>query len=577
MRRKRQVQASRWLVTAFIISIASQACAGVNIVLPRPDDLVGGSSIACVVEFSRTARPVTRLDFVVDGQVLASKSFSRPTWESGATFVWDATGVPPGKHTLTVRALSGSTPVASDTVEVVVSNEANDVVPPQVHIFSPKPGSEVKGRVPINIHAADNDAVAMVSLFIDKELKLLQNIAPFQYVWDTTRYPNGPHTIEVWAYDRAQNKAEGRPVVVRVANETGRTDLQEHPEAQPAQPSAVAPQTPPPSQQQSPSSPEPQIPPSPRAEAKLTAPTKPSPKPASMPALSVPTPRTSAPNLAKVSAQPRESQVELPSPKVLVAKALPTASAWTDRQLGQSSPRSVEPQAPTRAEGKPKPVREEKPAAATPAKAEKAAAAAPPAQARPAVALPQQKTPSPRLIAKAVPPRAEARPVLPAPRSSQPHTTAPARPMVAKADLPKPPAGPTKAEAPVSVTRPIRPTPTPRRLEIVLNDAKLSLDVPPVLNRGTAFIPLRQVVEKAGGVVMWLPAQKMVRAGIGQTRIQLAIGSQRATVDGKAASLASPAFVRSGRTMVPARFLEDALNLQVVYDPAQKLVRLYLR
>lgn len=148
--------------------------------------------------------------------------------------------------------------------------------------------------------------------------------------------------------------------------------------------------------------------------------------------------------------------------------------------------------------------------------------------------------------------------------------------MVAKADLPKPPAGRTKAEAPVSVTRPIRSTQAPKHLEVVLNDAKLSLDVPPVLNRGTAFIPLRQVVEQAGGVVMWLPAQKVVRAGIGQTKIELAIGSQNATVDGKATPLVSPAFVRSGRTMVPARFLEVSLNLHVVYDPAGKLVRLYL-
>ena len=564
MSRKRLVWASRWIAAVFLISLASQAAAGVSIVLPRPDDLVGGANIACVVEFSRTARPVTRLDFLVDGQVLASKSFGRPTSESGATFVWDATGVPSGKHTLTVRALSGTTTVASDTVEVVVANDAADAVPPQVHIFSPKPGSVVKGRVPINIHAADNDAVAMVSLFIDKELKLLQNIAPFQYVWDTTRYPNGPHTIEVWAYDRAQNKAEGRPVVVRVANETGRTDLQEHPEAQP-QPAQITPSGTNPTAQQPTASPaQPQTPPSPPAEAKPLVPRDQLPSPAQTAASSTPKPRTSPPEPATAT-QAQQSQRDLPPAKVLMAKAPQPQTTGADLGPRPTAPRSVQPAAPTRASAAPAPALP-KPVVPKPT---------PPA---PAVSLPQQGAPSPRLIAKAVIPQVELRQTPFAPRPAQPKPIAAARPVLAKADVPKPPVTtPPRAQSPISVTRPIHAKPAPKHLAVMLNDAVLPLDVPPALSGGKVFIPLRQVLERAGGIVMWLPAQKVVRAQAGQKRIQVAIGSRQAVVDGQSTRLAAPAFLRNGRTMVPARFMEQALDLTLVYDPAQKLVRLYLR
>jgi len=194
------------------------------------------------------------------------------------------------------------------------------------------------------------------------------------------------------------------------------------------------------------------------------------------------------------------------------------------------------------------------------------------------VSLPQQEAPSPRLIAKAVIPQVELRQTPFAPRPAQPKPIAAARPVLAKADVPKPPVTtPPRAQSPISVTRPIHAKPAPKNLAVMLNDAVLPLDVPPALSGGKVFIPLRQVLERAGGIVMWLPAQKVVRAQAGQKRIQVAIGSRQAVVDGQSTRLAAPAFLRNGRTMVPARFMEQALDLTLVYDPAQKLVRLYLR
>ncbi|MGQ9524060.1 MAG: stalk domain-containing protein [Armatimonadota bacterium] len=571
MSRKRLVRASRWIAAVFLISTASQALAGVNIVLPRPDDLVGGSSITCVAEFSRTVRPVSRLEFLVDGQVLAWKAYQRPTTESGATFVWDATGVPPGKHSLTVRALSGNTAVASDTVEVVVAaSDGSDAVPPQVHIFSPKPGSVVKGRVPISIHAGDNDSVAMVSLFIDKELKLLQNVAPFQYVWDTTRYPNGLHTIEVWAYDRAQNKAEGRPVVVRVANETGRTDLQEHPEVQPTESAASG--VPEPTAERPAVSPaEPQTPSTPLAQAKPVPQIAPSARAVSRSTIPEAKPRTSEPRRPSPASvagptQVRHSQAGLPPAKVLMANAAVQSSVLEPRSTTQASPRTVQPAAgrPTKLA---EPVRVTKPATAKPA------AVFP----GPTISLPEQRVPSPRLIAKVIGPRTETGPSSPAPRSAQPTKPAPeARSIIAKADV-KPAVVPPRVQSPLSVTRPAQAKGSSKVARVVVKDTLLSLDVPPVLKNGSAVIPLRQVFEHAGGIVMWLPAEKIARVQVAGKQVQLTIGSRTAMVDGTPVRLDRPAFIRDGRTMVPARFIAEMLDMRVVYDPAEKLVRLYLR
>lgn len=587
MRKAHLKRSAKFLAIIFLVSTACQAWAGVNIVIPKAEDTVGGANITCVVELSNTRRPVTRLEFLVDGQVLATKSFPTPTTSSGATFVWDSTGVPSGKHRLTVRAISGNTVVGSDTVDVVVSNDGVDLVPPQVHIYSPKPGSTVQGQVPVTIHVSDNSGVAMITLFIDKELKLLQNVPPFEYTWDTTRYPNGPHTIEVWAYDRAQNRSEARPVTVRVANETGRTDLQAQPE-----PSAPQPNTPA-AQSLSPKPPSQTV--SQTAEKQSTA-----------QAISSSTTKEKAlatarkapgalpkpqPTAAPQTAEARNSVAPLPPARTMLAKASPSTAPRFELPPAVSvqppqtpSAKTAQPTKPTEGTSK-----RTAPTGSTavakqdsskPAQTKTPAAPSKPAitAREPSLSTPAYSLPSPKLLAR-VPdlPQPELKPTKINPLASPPkkvESTSRATP-AQPADEKKysKPANNTPLSAP-----PFHATSAQNSgLKLVLRDKPIPVDVPPVVKNGRALVPFRQVFEQAGGIVVWVPNKKIVHGQAPGKNVTLTIGSKRASVNGQAVLMEYAAFIQNGRTMVPAQFLKTSLEMQIVYDPKTKIVRLYLR
>ncbi|MGC8833527.1 MAG: stalk domain-containing protein [Armatimonadota bacterium] len=610
MRKARLKRSAKFLAIIFLVSTACQAWAGVNIVIPKAEDIVGGANIICVVELSNTSqevltnkqglierqnflRPVTRLEFLVDGQVLTTKSFPTPTTSSGATFVWDSTGVPSGKHRLTVRAISGNTVVGSDTVDVIVSNDGVDLVPPQVHIYSPKPGSTVQGQVPVAIHASDNSGVAMITLFIDKELKLLQNVPPFEYVWDTTRYPNGPHTIEVWAYDRAQNKSEARPVTVRVANETGRTDLQAQPEPSapqpntsaaqslsPKSPSQTGPQT---AEKQSPA----QVisPSTPKEKAPTTARKAPG---------TLPKPQLAA---ATQTAEVRNSVAPLPPARTMLAKAFPstaaprfelpsavsvqppqtsqTPSAKTAQPAkpAESTPKRAAPTGSTAVakQDSSKPVQTKTSAAPSNPKPSAAAAR------EPLLSTPAYSPPSPKLLAR-VPdlPQPELKPTKISPLASPPKkvegTSRATSAQPANAPKYPKPANNTPLSAPPFHATSVQNS----TLKLVLQDKPIPVDVPPVVKNGKALVPFRQVFEQAGGIVVWVPNKKIVHGQALGKNVTLTIGSKRASVNGQAVLMEYAAFIQNGRTIVPVQFLKTSLEMQVVYDPKTKIVRLYL-
>jgi len=121
-----------------------------------------------------------------------------------------------------VRAFSGRKLVATDSAIVTVSNGGVDVVPPLVSFYAPLDGQIVSGNVNIGVNAADNDQVALVGLFVNRQLKLMKSQPPYQYTLDTTALPllngRGALVLEAWAYDRAQNRGVAKPITVYVQN-----------------------------------------------------------------------------------------------------------------------------------------------------------------------------------------------------------------------------------------------------------------------------------------------------------------------------------------------------------------------
>ncbi|MCS6861867.1 MAG: stalk domain-containing protein [Abditibacteriales bacterium] len=109
----------------------------------------------------------------------------------------------------------------------------------------------------------------------------------------------------------------------------------------------------------------------------------------------------------------------------------------------------------------------------------------------------------------------------------------------------------------------------PRRLPIYINGELLARPDEPVgafLMDSLALAPFRHIFERSGGFVDWNGPQRLVTGIRGTQNVQLRIGDRTALINGEPIILQAEPFILYGRTHVPIRFFEQALNLYVEWD-----------
>jgi hypothetical protein len=89
---------------------------------------------------------------------------------------------------------------------------------------------------------------------------------------------------------------------------------------------------------------------------------------------------------------------------------------------------------------------------------------------------------------------------------------------------------------------------------------------------GRVMVPLRGVFEEMGASVNWDAANRDVNASRNGKSMRLHIGDREANVDGQPMTMDVPAMIIDGSTMVPIRFLSEALGSQVAWRESEKLV-----
>lgn len=94
----------------------------------------------------------------------------------------------------------------------------------------------------------------------------------------------------------------------------------------------------------------------------------------------------------------------------------------------------------------------------------------------------------------------------------------------------------------------------------------------PLTVQGRVLVPLRGVLEEMGAFVSWVAQTRTVVAQRGGTYVELPVGSQTATVNGNRVTLDVPATIIGGSTMVPLRFLGEALGADVRWEAATRTV-----
>ena len=109
-------------------------------------------------------------------------------------------------------------------------------------------------------------------------------------------------------------------------------------------------------------------------------------------------------------------------------------------------------------------------------------------------------------------------------------------------------------------------------IQVEVDGRPLSFRVPPTRVSGRTMVPLRGIFESLRAQVNWNANTSTITAIKGATDVRLSIGDPRATVNGQTVLLDAPAMILNGSTMVPLRFVGEALGADVKWFEATQTV-----
>lgn len=103
-----------------------------------------------------------------------------------------------------------------------------------------------------------------------------------------------------------------------------------------------------------------------------------------------------------------------------------------------------------------------------------------------------------------------------------------------------------------------------QNVTVTVNGRAMSFDQPPVMRNSRVFVPMRAIFERLGSTVVY--SNGNINAQGNGRSVHLAIGSTDASVNGNHFSMDAAPFSVAGRTLVPLRFVAQALGAAVNWN-----------
>jgi len=107
-----------------------------------------------------------------------------------------------------------------------------------------------------------------------------------------------------------------------------------------------------------------------------------------------------------------------------------------------------------------------------------------------------------------------------------------------------------------------------------VNGQAVKLDVPPQLIEDRTMVPLRFVAEALGAKLDWDGTAKRITFTSGGRKVILWVGKKAAEVDGAESALDVAPTIVADRTMVPLRFVSERMGAKLLWNAADKTIEL---
>ena len=109
-------------------------------------------------------------------------------------------------------------------------------------------------------------------------------------------------------------------------------------------------------------------------------------------------------------------------------------------------------------------------------------------------------------------------------------------------------------------------------VRVRINGEPFRTQVAPVTENGRVLVPMRAIFEELGARVDYNNYDRSIVARRGGTVVRMNLGRDRAFVNREPVRLDVSAQSYAGRTLVPLRFVSEALGANVDYDSYRQLV-----
>ncbi len=111
--------------------------------------------------------------------------------------------------------------------------------------------------------------------------------------------------------------------------------------------------------------------------------------------------------------------------------------------------------------------------------------------------------------------------------------------------------------------------------EMVANGEIQTIDVPPVVQDGRTLVPVRFISEALGAPILWDNQTKNATIIRDRNWIDLWVNNQVMVKNGVAQDLDVPPLIRKGRTLLPLRAVSQALGVEVHWDAETRKIYLF--